>query len=105
MKKICFVLPSLSGGGAERVAVQVLSALDATRWDRSMYLFKREGPFLADLPPSIRLASSSRDSRAAHWLELRRFIRDTRPDLVVSFLSYLTVLAAARTAAVGARVV
>jgi glycosyltransferase involved in cell wall biosynthesis len=105
MKKVCFVLPSLSGGGAERVAVQVLSALDATRWDRSMYLFKREGPFLADLPPSIRLASSSSDSRVAHWRELRRFIRDTRPDLVVSFLSYLTVLAAARTAAVGARVV
>jgi glycosyltransferase involved in cell wall biosynthesis len=105
MKKVCFVLPSLAGGGAERVAVQLLSALDETRWERSIYLFRREGPFLAQLPPSVRLVSSKSDSRAGHVLALRQFIRETRPDLVVSFLSYLTMLVAVRTAAVGARVV
>src|ERR1041384_7186336 len=105
MKRVCFVLPSLAGGGAERVAVQVLSALDERRWDRSMYLFKREGPYLADLPAGVRLSSSTSTSRIGTLLELRKFIRDTRPDLVVSFLSYFTVLAAAKTAGVGARVV
>ena len=105
MKRVCFVLPSLAGGGAERVAVQVLSALDPSRWDRSMYLFKREGPYLADLPASVRLESSASTSRIGRLLELRRFIRETHPDLVVSFLSYFTVLAAAKMAAVGARVV
>src|SRR3954466_5239817 len=105
MKRVCFVLPSLAGGGAERVAVQVLSALDAARWDRWMYLFKREGPYLADLPDSITLKSATRHSRIGRLLELRRFIRATRPDLVVSFLSYFTVLAAAKAAGVGARVV
>ena len=104
MKKVCFVLPSLAGGGAERVAVQVLSALDERRWDRSMYLFKREGPFLADLPATVRLSSSTSESRIGRMLDLRRYVRDTRPDLVVSFLSYFTVLAAVKTAAVGARV-
>jgi glycosyltransferase involved in cell wall biosynthesis len=102
---VCFVLPSLAGGGAERVAVQVLSALDEGRWQRSMYLFKREGPYLADLPASVRLSSATSESRAGRMLELRRYIRETRPDLVVSFLSYFTVLAAAKTAGVGARVV
>ena len=105
MKRVCFVLPSLAGGGAERVAVQVLSALDASRWNRSMYLFEREGPYLADLPASVTLASATSESRVGRVLELRRFIRDTRPNLVVSFLSYFTVLAAAKTAGVGARVV
>ncbi len=105
MKRVCFVLPSLAGGGAERVAVQVLSALDERRWDRSMYLFKREGPYLADVPASVHLASSAAASRVRRLLELRRYIRDTRPDLVVSFLSYFTVLAAAKAAGVGARVV
>ena len=105
MKKVCFVLPSLAGGGAERVAVQVLSALDCRRWDRSMYLFKREGPYLADLPAGVHLASSNRGSRFGRLLGLRRYIRETRPDLVVSFLSYFTVLAAAKAAGVGARVV
>jgi glycosyltransferase involved in cell wall biosynthesis len=70
-----------------------------------MYLFKREGPYLADIPSSVRLESASSESRLGRLLELRRFIRDTRPDLVVSFLSYFTVLAAAKAAGVGARVV
>jgi glycosyltransferase involved in cell wall biosynthesis len=105
MKRVCFVLPSLAGGGAERVAVQVLSALDGGRWDRSMYLFTREGPYLADLPAGVHLASASSESRLGRVLELRRYIRATRPDLVVSFLSYFTVLAAVKTARVGARVV
>lgn len=105
MKSVCFVLPSLAGGGAERVAAQVLSALDERRWARSMYLFKREGPYLADLPPTVRLSSATSESRIGRLLELRRYFRETRPDLVVSFLSYFTVLAAARAAGVGARVV
>ena len=40
-RKICFVLPSLAGGGAERAAVQILNALDSALWDRSM-LFRRD---------------------------------------------------------------
>jgi glycosyltransferase involved in cell wall biosynthesis len=70
-----------------------------------MYLFKREGPYLADLPASVRLSSASSESRLGRLVELRRFIRAARPDLVVSFLSYFTVLAAVKSAGVGARVV
>ena len=103
--RVCFVLPSLAGGGAERVAVQVLNALDADKWDRSMYLFDRSGPYLADLSPSVRLDAGSEVSRVARWLELRRYIKATRPDVIVAFLSYLTVLTAARAAAAGGRVV
>ncbi len=43
-RKICFVLPSLAGGGAERAAVQILNGLDGDRWERSMYLFQQGGP-------------------------------------------------------------
>jgi len=106
--KVCFVVPSLSGGGAERVAVQVLNALDAARWDRSMFLFERRGPYLADVAPSIRLEAAVPTAslgRVGRWNALRQFIRRTRPDVIVAFLSYLTVLTAARAAGVGAKVV
>jgi glycosyltransferase involved in cell wall biosynthesis len=95
----------LNGGGAERAAVHVLNALDGRRWTRSMYLFKREGPYLDELDASIDLACASGTSRGGRWLELRRYIRATRPHLVVSFLSYFSVLTAVRGAGVGARVV
>jgi len=102
---VCFVIPSLDGGGAERVAVQILNALDEARWDRSMYLFERRGPYLADLSPAIHLEVAHASSRLGRWRALRRFVRRVRPDVVVAFLSYLSVLSAARAAGVGARVV
>jgi glycosyltransferase involved in cell wall biosynthesis len=104
-KRICFVLPSLAGGGAERAAVQVLNALDETVWDRSMFLFSREGPYLSDVLASVRIDAADSSSRLGRWLALRRYIRRTRPDVVMSFLSYFTVLTAAKAAGVGARVV
>ena len=103
--KVCFVIPSLSGGGAERVAVQVLNALDDDRWQRSLFLFERSGPYLADVSPSIQVEATAAPSRVGRWRALRRFVRRERPEVVVAFLSYLSVLTAVRAAAAGARVV
>ena len=103
--RVCFVIPSLAGGGAERVAVQVLNALDGERWDRSLFLFERTGPFLADVASAIELHSAATASRTGQWRALRRFIRTARPDVVVAFLSYWSTVTAARAAGVGAKVV
>lgn len=104
-RKICFVLPSLAGGGAERAAVHILNHLDAELWDRSMYLFRREGPYLDDVSPAVRIVGGTSDSRLGRWRSLRRFTREARPDVVVSFLSYFTVLTAVKSARTAARVV
>jgi len=103
--RVCFVLPSLNGGGAERAAVHILNGLDETRWDRSMYLFLREGPYLNDLQSSIDVVSGPGGSRLRRWLHLRRYLRGTRPQLVVPFLSYFSALSASRGAGIDARVV
>ena len=104
-RTICFTLPSLAGGGAERAAVQILNALDGDRWERWLYLFRREGPYLADVTSGVQIAHANGESRVGRWRALRRFMRALRPDVVVSFLSYFTVLSAVRAAGVGARVV
>jgi len=101
---VCFVLPSLHGGGAERAAVQILNALDPGCWNRSMYLFERTGPYLAEVDAAIALTSGAGGSRLRRWLDLRAFLKRTRPQLIVSFLSYFSVLTAARAAGIGARV-
>src|SRR6267142_6264495 len=100
--RICFVLPSLNGGGAERAAVHILNALDPTVWDRSMYLFRREGAYLDDVDRSIPIESGAGDSRLDRLSSLRRFVRRHRPDVVVSFLSYFSVVAASLKTKVGA---
>jgi hypothetical protein len=46
--KICFVIPTLTSGGAERVAVTVLSALDGARHERVLYLFSAKNAVYLD---------------------------------------------------------
>lgn len=85
--------------------MHILNALDDAAWDKSMYLFTKEGPYLPEVSATIRVTGGAVASRLGRWLALRAFIRATRPDIVVSFLSYFTVLTATRAAATGARVV
>lgn len=104
-RKVCFVLPSLNGGGAERAAVQILNGLDPNQWDRSMFLFAREGPYLAEVDPSIAITSADTASRWGRWRALRSFIARERPDLVMAFLSFFSALSAVRAAHTRAKVV
>lgn len=104
-RHVCFVLPSLNGGGAERAAVQLLNGLDATTWDRSMFLFERTGPYLNDVDRGINLQSAPDPSRVARWRSLRRFVRQARPHVVMAFLSFASALTAARAAGAGTKVV
>ena len=104
-RKVCFVLPSLNGGGAERAAVQILNGLDPNQWDRSMFLFAREGPYLAEVDPSIVITSADTASRWGRWRALRSFVARERPDLVMAFLSFFSALSAVRAAHTRAKVV
>lgn len=104
-RKVCFVLPSLNGGGAERAAVHIINGLDPARWHRSMFLFAREGPYLDEVDRSVAITSAEKTSRIGRWNALRTFVARERPDIVMAFLSYFSVLSAARAANVGSRVV
>jgi len=55
--RICFVIPTLTSGGAERVAVTVLGALDGQRHTRVLYLFSSDDAVYLDrVAPGIRNA-------------------------------------------------
>ena len=104
-RRVCFVLPSLNGGGAERAAVQVLNGLDEAKWDRSMFLFERTGPYLNDVDGAITIESSPRPSRVGRWRAFRKFVGRARPDVVMAFLSFASALTAARASGAGVKVV
>ena len=103
--KICFVIPTLTSGGAERVAVTVLSALDS-RHERMLYLFSgADGVYFDRIAPGVRVVVASRRSWLARLFELARFLRTAKPDIVMPFLSYFITAIAAWMAGTGARVV
>jgi len=104
--KICFIIPSLTGGGAERVAVTVLSALDGARHERVLYLFSgADGVYFDRIAPGIRVVIAERRSWAGRLWELASFLRSSRPDIVMPFLSYFITAIAVRVAGVSSRVV
>ena len=104
--KICFVIPTLTGGGAERVAVTVLSALDGARHERTLYLFSgADAVYFDRIAPGIRVVIAAQRSWVGRLWELVGFLRSTRPDVVMPFLSYFITAMAVSLAGVPARVI
>ncbi len=104
--KICFVIPTLTGGGAERVAVTVLSAIDASRYERTLYVFSgSDGVYFDRIAPGVRVVVATQRSWPRRLWELAAFLRSSRPDIVMPFLSYFITAIAVRLSGAPARVV
>lgn len=101
-KKLLFIINSLGGGGAEKALIEFLRHIDYGRFDVSLCTVFREGCYLEDVPPQVRVfwlyerewnfmhRKSSKlyrkhGVRMLLRLRARRKIRD-RYDAIVSFL-------------------
>lgn len=104
--KICFVIPTLTSGGAERVAVTVLSALDGNRHERVLYLFSdANAVYLDRVAAGVRIVVARQSSWLGRLRELSAFLREFQPDIVMPFLSYFITAMAVSLAAVRSAVV
>lgn len=104
-RKIWMVLPSLAGGGAERMALTLASGLRRLDRNPTLYVFAREGSFIDEAATVVPVVASRARSRLGHIVDLRGRILDAQPDVVMSFLSYAGPLAAARLSGSRAKVV
>jgi len=48
--KCIFVLPDLSGGGAERVTIDLIKSLDRSKFQVSLFLLRKSGAYLSQIP-------------------------------------------------------
>lgn len=92
---------SMGGGGAERVLVTLLNALDPKLYDITLLLIYKDGPFLSSIPAHVKIKwlfdSHSRflTRLITHFYTVRNFIREklarhalgkTGFDITVSFM-------------------
>lgn len=100
-RRVVFIMPTLVGGGAERILINVLTAIDRTRFEPVLFLQKRVGPLLDRVPTDVRVYFGS-EPPAKTTAQLPQFVREylrsTRgADLIVGFLEltpdYLAILA------------
>ncbi len=94
MKKIIFVIPSLGGGGAERVFATLLSEISLDEFEVILAIGINEGPFLSLVPKNIRiveLGGCKKSSRS--FMPLLRLIYKVKPDIVFSTLGMVSTSA------------
>lgn len=53
--RLAFFLPSLEGGGAERVTMNLVAGFAGRGFPIDVVLAAAEGPLLAMMPPGVRL--------------------------------------------------
>lgn len=54
-KRILFLIPSLPGGGAEKVLIDFLRHFDYTKFEVTLFLEYKEGIYVDDIPDRVRL--------------------------------------------------
>jgi glycosyltransferase involved in cell wall biosynthesis len=91
-KKVLLLLPSLAGGGAERVFSILLSHLDRDVFEPHLGLLGAEGEFLEDIPKDVTIHHLN-ISRARYSLpSIVRLVWKIRPHTVLSTLGYLNLV-------------
>jgi glycosyltransferase involved in cell wall biosynthesis len=87
--RIAFVLPSLAGGGAERVILTLAGALDRARFDPVVVVLTSDGPLSPPAnTPVIDLGV--RRLRRAHWA-LARQLRALDPDIILPTIGHMNI--------------
>ena len=89
---LLFIIPTLQGGGAERVCVTLLRHFDRTQFILTLVVVDlRSAQYRDDLPPEVELIDLG-CSRVRYALpKLIRIIWKKRPDVVFSMLNHLNL--------------
>lgn len=105
--RIAIFVPTLNGGGAERIMVTLANAFAARAYEVDLVLASAKGPYLADVARTVRVVDlkAGRVFRAL-W-PLRRYLRKEQPKAMLSALGHANVVAllARRVARVRTRLV
>ncbi len=91
-RRVLFLIPSLGGGGAERVMVTLLRHLDRSRFQLAVAVVdSREAAYRVDVPEHVELIDLH-CTRVRYALpKIMRLIWQRRPDVVFSTLGHLNL--------------
>lgn len=101
-RKVFFLVPSSSAGGAEKVVMRILRYLDRNKFKPYLILFEGGDTSSPDLPDDVDIKILKYKSRRYGLpylafmrlaLELAALLRKERPDALISFLWYPNLVA------------
>lgn len=90
---IAFFLPSLRGGGAERVIVNLAQGITERGLPVDLVVAAAEGAFLEQVPPAVRLVDLRGGRVLQNLVPLTRYLRREQPRVLISSMSHANVVA------------
>ena len=96
--RLAIFLPGLYDGGAERTMLNLAEGLAGRGYAVDLVLAEAVGPYLAEVPPSVRLVVlNTRQLRSSRTLACLpafvRYLRHERPEALLSALNYANIVA------------
>lgn len=88
-KKIAFILPSLEAGGAERVTLSIIKALDRNKYAPVLIALNSKGPLRREIPSGTWLYTLDCERLRYSIFRLVRLLRELRPDCIFSTLGHI----------------
>lgn len=85
--RLLCLLTSMNGGGAERVMIHLLKGLDRQRFQLTLGLAQREGPFIPLIPRDVEVIDFNTRSSVACAPRLAAMLRAGRFDLCFSMVA------------------
>lgn len=95
MKRIAFFIPTLHGGGAEKVVINLLKVIQYQDIALDLVMATAEGPYLNSIPQSVRAIDLAAGRVVKAILPLSKYLQDNRPQALISHMNHANLVAVA----------
>jgi len=92
--RVAFLLPDFSAGGSERVLLQLAAHLTPP-YQPALIVLRDRGPLRSLVPDGMPVVDLGSDRLRTSVLGLRRALMEMKPQIVVSSMGYMNLMAAA----------
>lgn len=92
MKKVALYIPSMNGGGAERVMLALANGLAERDILVDLVLNKVEGPYVDDVSAKVNIISLDTSRTLYSIFPLSKYLRKERPHAILSAMNYVNIV-------------